>query len=283
VACGDELVLLGGRRVQPVDVLDPATLTWRAASRPPLEIHHFQPVVWGGKIYLPGAMTGRFPGEVGLDHVPVYDVATDAWTRGPAVPEDRRRGASGAVVVGDDLFVVGGIVDGHRGGYVAWLDRVHLPTGEWTRLADAPHARDHFQAAVIDGKLYAAGGRTTSQATGQTFELTVAPVDVYDLAKGEWRTLAEPLPTPRAGNATLAHGGRLVVVGGESGTQRVAHAEVEAYDPSTREWTAWPALQRGRHGTGVAWWGGRLWIASGSGNRGGGPELTSVEVAEVMP
>lgn len=202
--------------------------------------------------------------------------------RGPADRRCRRIGGGGRRWWWATICLSwGGIVDGHCGGSAAWLDRVQLPTGEWTRLVDAPHARDHFQAAVIDGKLYAAGGRTTSQATGQTFELTVAPVDVYDLAKGKWRTLAEPLPTLRAGNVMIAPSGRLVVVG--DGTQRVAHAEVEAYDPNTREWTAWPALHRGRHGTGVAWWGGRLWIASGSGNRGGGPELTSVEVTEVGP
>ncbi len=283
VACGDHLYLLGGRRVQPVDVFDPAARAWRAAPAPPLEIHHFQAVVWEGRIYLPGAMTGPYPRERGLDHIPVFDPVSERWSRGPAVPEDRRRGAAGAVVVGDDLFVVGGIVDGHRGGYVPWLDRVNLRTGEWTRLTDAPRARDHFQAALLDGKIYAAGGRTSSQATGQVFELTVAPVDVFDLASGTWSTLAEPLPTPRAGNATVAAGGLVLVVGGESGTQARAHDEVEAWDPARGEWRTLPPLARGRHGTAVAVHGGRLYIASGSGNRGGGPELKSIEAAELPP
>lgn len=280
VRCGEELYLLGGRRVQPVDVFDPKERRWRAASRPPLEIHHFQPVVWQGKIYLPGAMTGRFPGETGLDHIPIYDPETDEWTRGPEVPEGRRRGGAGAVVVGDTLYVVCGIVDGHRGGYVPWLDVVNLETGEWTVLPDAPRARDHFQAGELNGLIYAAGGRTTSQATGQTFELTVGPVDVYDPATRRWATLVEELPTRRAGTATVVHGGKVLVVGGESGTQRVAHDEVEGYDPRAGRWVKLPPLQVGRHGTGVAVYDGRLWIASGSGNRGGGPELTSLEVME---
>ena len=279
VACGERLYLLGGRRVQPVDVLDPATRSWRTAPAPPMEIHHFQAVVWAGRIYLPGAMTGPFPRERGLDHVPVFDPESETWSRGPEVPKDRRRGAAGAVVAGDDLYVIGGIVDGHRGGYVPWLDKVNLRTGEWTRLPDAPRARDHFQAALLDGIIYAAGGRTSSQATGQVFQLTVAPVDVWDLARGEWSTLAEVLPTPRAGNATVAAGGLILVIGGESGTRREAHDEVEAYDPARAEWRALPGLARGRHGTAVAVHEVRLYIASGSGHRGGGPELTSVEVA----
>lgn len=281
VPCHDHLYLLGGRRVQPVDVFDPQHAAWRTAPPPPLEIHHFQAVTWRGLIYLPGAMTGPYPRERGLDHIPIFDPVREVWSRGPAVPEDRRRGAAGAVVVDDDLYLIGGIVDGHRGGYVAWLDRVDLRTGEWTRLSDAPHARDHFQAALLDGKLYAAGGRTTSQATGQVFELTVAPVDVFDLADQTWSTLPEPLPTPRAGNATVAVAGRLLVVGGESGAQRQAHDEVEAYDPASGQWLALPPLARGRHGTAVAVHAGRLYIASGSGNRGGGPELTSIEATAI--
>ncbi len=62
-------------------------------------------------------------------------------------------------------------------------------------------------------------------------------------------------------------GGRLVVVGGKSGPQREAHAEVEAFDPTMGRVAG---VTAGRHGTGVAWWGGRLCTASGSGNRGEG-------------
>ena len=39
-------------------------------------------------------------------------------------------------------------------------------------------ARDHFHAAVIDGKLYAAGGRRSHHAIGQVANLTEAAVDV---------------------------------------------------------------------------------------------------------
>lgn len=279
VACGDHLHLLGGRGRKPVDTFDPRTATWQRAVDAPMEIHHFQAVVWRERIHLPGAMTGGFPKEKPLDHIPVYDPATETWSRGPEVPEGRRRGAAGAVVIGDDLYIVAGIVDGHMGGFVPWLDRVNLVTGEWTVLPDAPHARDHFSAVEIGGRIYAAGGRTTSHATGQLFSLLVAPVDVYDVAAGTWTSLPARLPTLRAGTAAVSVGGRLLVIGGESHTQPEAHDEVEAYDPRTGAWASLPRLVIGRHGTGVAAWGGKLWIASGSGRRGGGPELTSLEAA----
>jgi len=133
------------------------------------------------------------------------------------------------------------------------------------------------QVAVVGGKLIAAGGRESKAKTGETFKLSVGPTDVYDFASGEW-TSAAPIPTERAGTASAAFQGKYIVLGGESGAQEAAHAEVEAFDPATGVWSALPELNRGRHGTGLVVFDDKLWTAAGSGNRGGGPELTSLEV-----
>lgn len=282
VAAGDIMYLLGGRRIQPVSRFDPRTRTWSEGAPPPVELHHFQPVVWQGRIFLAGAMTGRFPRETGLPNVLIYDPTTDSWETGPEIPADRRRGGAGSVVVGDTLYLVCGIVDGHWGGHVTWLDALDLRTGVWTRLPDAPRARDHFQAVVIDGKIHAVGGRRSSAETRETFQHVEAAVDVYDLARGAWSTLeASPLPTPRAGTSTLAWGERLLVAGGETFERPTAHPEVEMLDLRTGVWSRLPDLARGRHGTGLILWEGALYTASGSGNRGGAPELESIERLEL--
>ena len=75
----------------------------------------------------------------------------------------------------------------------------------------------------------------------------------------------------------VSHGSRLIVGRRESGTQKVAHNEVEVFDVATKTWTNWPSLGRGRHGSGFAILGDYVYTASGSGNRGGGPELTTIE------
>jgi hypothetical protein len=36
----------------------------------------------------------------------------------------------------------------------------------------------------------------------------------------------------------------------------------------------------GRHGTGVIYWKGKVYVAAGSANRGGGPELNDMECME---
>lgn len=280
VGLGAKLYLLGGRRIQPVDIYDPAARTWTHGKAPPVETHHFQPVVWENRIWLPGAMTGGFPREQALARIPIYDPAADTWSEGPALPAERRRGGSGAVIHDGKLYVVCGIIAGHWDGHVPWLDVLDLKTKAWTRLPDAPRARDHFQAAVIGGKIYVAGGRRSSAATKQVFDLTIPEVDVFDLAARTWSTLPAPgghLPNLRAGTMSLGFGPFLLVAGGESVTQPHAYTQVEALDTRTGTWSLHSHFARGRHGSGLVLLGHRLFVAAGSGSRGGKPELDSLE------
>ena len=276
VALDGKLYLLGGRGEKAMDVYDPKTNAWTKAAQPPIEIHHFQPVVLDGRIWALGALTGKYPHETPVPHALIYDPAADAWSQGPNIPEGRRRGGAGVAVHNGKIYLTGGIVDGHWEGTVPWHDELEPNSGRWRRLPDMPHARDHFQTVALDGKLYAAAGRRSSAKTQETFTLTIAEVDVYDFESGAWTSLAAPLPTQRAGNFAVGYHGRLLVLGGES-PQKRAHAEVEAYDPQPKTWETWSPLMIGRHGTGVALLDGKLWVAAGSANRGGGPELNSIE------
>src|SRR6185369_17843255 len=106
-------------------------------------------------------------------------------------------------------------------------------------------------------KLYAPGGRTSSGATKQVFDLTVNAVDVYDFRARKWSSLPQDLPTPRAGGMTAVVGTRLLAIGGESMAHLPAHAEVESYDTATGRWEELPPLAQGRHGTGAVVYQGR--------------------------
>lgn len=279
VAFKGKLYLIGGRRINPVDVYDPATNTWTAKSKSPIELHHFQAVVHGDAIYLIGAMTGGWPREKPLEKVVVYYPEKDEFKFVHSIPASRRRGGAGAVAFNDKIYVVGGITNGHWDGSRSWLDSYDPKTGTWTPLSDAPHARDHFAAVVIGNKLYAAAGRTTEQKSEQGFDLTVNKVDVYDFESKRWESPrnSTTIPTQRAGNMAAAVGDLIVIGGGESGTQKKAHRDVEAFDTATQQWISLPRLNRGRHGSAFAIIDQYLYTASGCGNRGGSPELTSLE------
>lgn len=277
---GELFYLIGGRGMKPVDVFDPATGTWERKGTPPLEMHHFQAVEYDGEIYVMGAFTGDYPHEDPVPAIYIYNPGEDAWRKGPEIPAHRRRGAAGVAVYNGKIYLIAGIIDGHYDGHVAWMDEYDPATETWKELPDAPRPRDHFQAAVIGDRLYVAGGRLSSAKTGDTFKLSVPEVDVYDFKAGTWETLPaeQQIPTERAGCTAVEFNGNLLVIGGESGAQEQAHAEVERFDPGTGSWEQLPALKRGRHGTQVIVHEGKLYIAAGSGNRGGGPELSSIEV-----
>lgn len=280
VAFQGKVLLIGGRRINHVDVFDPSTNRWESKSRTPVELHHFQAVVVGDAVYLMGAMTGVYPRETPLEKIVVYYPNEDRFEFTHTIPADRRRGGAGAVYHDGMIYIVGGITNGHIDGYQPWLDAYDPQTGSWITLPDAPHARDHFQAVVCDGKIYAAGGRTTSHITGQVFDLTIPSIDVFDFKSQTWaKDDSAPilLPTPRAGNMVMAWGDEIIVGGGESMAQKVAHHEVEAYNVKTKTWRTWPTFGRGRHGSGFAVVGDHVYIASGSGSRGGSPELESIE------
>ena len=123
IKVGERFYLVGGRQApQPVEVFDVATRTWKAGAVSPVTMHHFQPVVFDGKIYVLGALTGSGRGEPPLPDVYIYDPATDRWEKGPAIPADRLRGGAGAVVHNGLIYLVAGHQLGHSSGHVhGWI------------------------------------------------------------------------------------------------------------------------------------------------------------------
>ncbi len=275
-AVDNKLVLIGGRGEKPVDIYDITQKTWNKGAQPPLEIHHMQAVTLDGLIYVIGGFTGSWPFETPLSHVLVYDISQDLWTIGSEIPGDRRRGSAAAVVYNKKIYLINGIINGHTSGWVNWLDEYDPYSNTWEKLPNSPVARDHFQAGVVGDQLYVGGGRQSgSKESG--FAGMVKQTNVYNFKTKKWEILAD-IPTPRAGTAAVIFKNKYIVMGGESDNQEVSHNEIEAFDPSSNTWESLTPLITGRHGTQAVSFGNHIIIGSGSGNRGGGPELTSFEV-----
>lgn len=277
---GSKLYVFGGRGVKPMDVLNTETNIWRSKGETPLEMHHFQAVNHKGEIYVLGAFTGGYPHETPIPNIHIYNPGTDTWRIGAEIP--RKRGSAGAFVYNNKIYLVCGIQDGHWDGHVTWFDEYNPETNKWITLSDAPHARDHVSATVLIDKLYLAGGRKSHAAIKKVFELTIAEVDVFDFKTNTWTTLptSANIPTERAGCSAVSKDGKVVILGGESSSQKSAHSDVEALNPLTNTWEKLPSMQSTRHGTGATLIKGKIYTAAGSLNRGGGPELNSVECLE---
>jgi N-acetylneuraminic acid mutarotase len=271
--------LIGGREAQGrIDRLDPANLSWSSMkARSPL-IHHFQPVVLDGKIWMVGAMTGKFPAEPPMERIHIYDPKADQWTEGSLMPEGRRRGSAGTVIYDGKIYMACGIKLGHISGTNAMFDVYDPQTDTWSQLPDAPHVRDHFHAVVLDDKLYCIGGRNTSmheKGNPQSFSKAIVyEIDVYDFKTGKWTTLATRNPLGSAAGGTAVLNGKIVYFGGEDA--EVARNETWILDPKTGDWTRAGNLKQGRHGSQAIVYNNCIYIAAGSPKRGGG-RIDSVE------
>ncbi len=83
----NKFYLLGGRGIRSVSIFDAATQSWSEGSKPPLEMHHFQPVVYKDKVYILGAMTGGYPGEVPVPDIYIYDPRRMRGAKGTKYPK----------------------------------------------------------------------------------------------------------------------------------------------------------------------------------------------------
>lgn len=277
---GNSLILVGGRKIKPVESLDLKTKKWTKLAETPIEMHHFQAITYEKELWVLGAFTGSYPHEKPIENIYIFNPIKNEWRKGPLIPKERNRGSAGVFVFKKKIYLVCGIQDGHWDGHVAWLDEFDPKTNTWKILPDAPHARDHSQAVVINNKIYVAGGRRSSGVTKQVFQLTEPSVDVFDFKTKTWQTLPETvnIPTQRAGTSSVVFKEKILVIGGESSAHKTSHNEVEAFNTKTSTWEKLNPLIQGRHGTSVAKYKNKIYIVAGSANMGGGPELNSVEV-----
>jgi hypothetical protein len=139
-------------------------------------------------------------------------------------------GASAAVLNGI-VYVAGGSDASPSGGgrrlsdFFAYDPR----DGRWTPLPPMPTAREGAGMAVLDGRVYVAGGNLFDRGPSAT------ALESYDPATRAW-TREPPMPYPRSHPAAAALAGRLYVFGGAPlGGQATRTAQV--YDPRSRRWT----------------------------------------------
>jgi N-acetylneuraminic acid mutarotase len=230
---------------------------WSMGAAMPLARSEHAVAEFAGKIWVLG---GYPPGRLPSNLVQIYDPATGRWSLGPSLPQPIHH--TTVKSVNGKLYMMGGEIDGASTGrpekYVAdvW---VHDPAvGGWVKRAPMPTPRSGGGSAVIDGKIYVAGGRPPG---GSAFE-------VYDPATDKWEKLPD-LPTQRNHLAMVALNGKIIVAGGRTGPGAMAErvGVVEIYDPAPRRWTKGAPLPAPRGGITGAVNAGCMFVFGGEGER----------------
>jgi hypothetical protein len=101
--------------------------------------------------------------------------------------------------------------------------------GTWTKKADMPTGRDALYTSVVNGKIYAIGGRSLDAQGNEVFEKTV---EEYDPIKDTWTKKAD-MPTARWKLSTCVMDEKIYAIG--SWTAQNLLSTVEEYTPE-----GWP-------------------------------------------
>lgn len=132
-------------------------------------------------------------------------------------------------------------------------------SGPWRAIAAAPTPRQQAAAAVVDGRLWVAGG-----LTGSTTPAATDRVEAYDPAIDSWNG-APALPFPLHHAMAVNYHNELVVLGGWTprGANLTAIGSDRVLALRDGRWTRLPSLGRGRAAGAAAAVDGRIVVMGG--------------------
>src|SRR6185312_11831943 len=185
-----------------------------------------------------------------------FDPSTNAWTSlapYPGTPRDH----VGIVSTGGFIYLVGGVTSWPQPS-VTNFDRYDPAANSWASMAPLPVARGATGVAVIDGKIYVAGGLEAA--------VSVNDFTVYDPGSNSWLALPN-MPTARDHLIAAPLNGKLYAIGGRINGQTCAPMNVvEIYDPVANTWTTGPPMLNARAGHAYGMANGHIQVFGGEGN-----------------
>jgi RHS repeat-associated protein len=149
------------------------------------------------------------------------------------------------------------------------LDVYDVALNLWETKAPMTYSRQRLGAAAINGKIYAAGGTTTTNVSN-----AVRYLEEYNVANNTWTTKTQ-MPAARADIAVAAANGKLYVFGGRASGG--PYSTTYEYNPATNTWTTKTAMPAARYGAAAATINGKIYVAGGIATSNGAPTNTLYE------
>ena len=133
----------------------------------------------------------------------IYDPEGGHWESGPALPFSVQM--PGTATVDGKIYSIGGHSQEIEGGsFRPEMFVLDPAVGKWEELEPMPSARESMGIAVLDGKIYAVGGKGIDYS-----EVT----EIYDIEAGTW-SADTPLPAKCAWLDAAVVDGRIFAMGG---------------------------------------------------------------------
>ncbi|WP_234998789.1 malectin domain-containing carbohydrate-binding protein [Demequina sp. NBRC 110057] len=200
----------------------------------------------GGALYQFGGFDSQAGGFTPTSRSYKYTVGTNTWSTIAPLPFLAGNGAAGTGVThagiatdGEDIYLAGGYISqtGTSGQTFGTVEvyKYDVSANSYSRLPNLPQVRASGALEYLGGKLHFVSGTNLARTT--------EPVDHWtlDLAGGatSWVSAA-PLPEGRNHPGSAVIGGKLYIIGGQTGHDgpSVAHDDVFIYDPATNAWSS---------------------------------------------
>ena len=199
----------------------------------------------------------------------VYNAAFGTWSATGSV--NTARYAAPAVTLANGKVLFAGGCTNNCTGITTTAELYNPTTGTWS-FSGSLHVPRYFYTATLlsSGKVLVVGGCNASSCNTVT-----ATAELYDPNSGSWTTTGSLSVARDFQTATLLSDGRVLVVGGNGTTGRIAQAEV--YNPAAGKWTSAGTLTNARaQATATLLPNGKVLVADGLDRNG--PRLASAEL-----
>lgn len=227
----------------------------------------------GSRIYVIGGVMEDFlPVVSGTEgRVDVYDVGTESWQPGPALPLAINHAT--AVTVGEKIYVLGGYVGSLLFTPVAttWVLDTSVPLEEqkWLPFVPLPAPRAAHAAATDGHTIWVFGGigepGAISIGLPEAFhERTVLSIDL-DADVPAWQVLGL-FPDVRDHLVGAYHDGKVYAIGGRDLLVQGITGRMDVLEVATGTWTVGPSLPTARGGGGAAVSNGSVYVVGGETN-----------------
>ena len=234
----------GWAALPTVEIYDTLTNAWRKGADMPTPRIAAQAAVFAGEIYVFGGYSrGKVRGEKDHKIVEVYDTRTNTWRRTRDMPT-LRRGFRTAVVDGKIYAIGGAIYDRQRDVEVATdLVEAYDPLGNrWEKRASMSTKRVGVDAAVVDNKIYAIGGRVSPQIGFLVADKFFTRIEEYNPRTDRWRKVPG-MPMHKFLFSTVVVDKKIYLIGGiilENGSKHLV--SVDVYEPNLNRWGSIPPI-----------------------------------------
>ena len=215
--------------------------SWHSLADLPEARHHGMAATVGQRLFFMGGYT-----PAGDPSASVWELVESEWIDRGALPAPVAAGA--AVIVGESIFVVGGVPEGN-------VYRYDLSGDTWVAIPAPGTRREHMAAIALDGEIWAIAGRWE----GEIFDTT----EIYNPDAQVWRA-GPSLLEARSGFGAVVIDGAILVAGGEVFSPDEALDSVERLEHLGGQWEAIQSLPHGIHGHPLVAIGSVIYLPGGS-------------------